>query len=37
MRNRKFDSTKPIKFIDNKKVFDELDAAEDTLIVVPSE
>lgn len=35
MRPRKgIDPTKPFKFIDNKKAFDELDAADDTLIFI---
>ena len=35
MRNRnKFDWSKPFKFIDNKKTFDELDTNDDTLIVI---
>lgn len=35
MRNRnKFDWSKPFKFIDNKKVFDELDVTDESLIIV---
>jgi hypothetical protein len=35
MRNRnKFDWTKPFKFIDNRKVFEELDTNDDNLIIV---
>lgn len=35
MRNRsKFDWSKPFKFIDNKKAFDELDVTDESLIIV---
>jgi hypothetical protein len=35
MRNRnKLDWSKPFKFIDSKKAFDELDANDDTLIFI---
>lgn len=35
MRNRnKYDWSKPFKFVDNKKIFDELDTNEESLIIV---
>lgn len=35
MRNRnKFDWSKPFKFIDNKKSFDELDVNDESLVIV---
>ncbi len=35
MRNRnKFDWSKPFKFIDNKKTFDDLDVTDESLIIV---
>jgi hypothetical protein len=35
MRNRnKFDWSKPFKFIDSKKAFDEIDAADDPLVFI---
>lgn len=38
MRNRnKFDWSKPFKFIDNKKIFDEIDAEESLIIVINPE
>ena len=40
MRHRnKYDWTKPFKFIDNKKIFDQLDTNQDTTIIsiIPDE